>query len=66
MVRKFIDCRDMPGVQCTVAIFAEDEDELLEAAIQHAVSAHGCKDTPMLRERLRACFKVERRRASLS
>jgi predicted small metal-binding protein len=63
VIRKFIDCRDMPGVQCTVAIFAETEEELLEAALQHAVSAHGCKDTPELRERLRACFKVERRRA---
>ena len=32
MVRKFIDCRDVPGVKCTVAIFAESEEELLEAS----------------------------------
>jgi predicted small metal-binding protein len=63
MVRKFIDCRDVPGVQCTIAIFAESEEELLEAAIQHAVSAHGCEDTPELRERLRQLFKIEKRRA---
>lgn len=63
MVRKFIDCRDVPGAQCTVAIFAESEEELLEAAIQHAVSAHGCLDTPELRERLRMHFKTEKRRA---
>ena len=63
MVRKFIDCRDVPGIQCTVAIFAESEAELLEAAIQHAVSAHGCSDTPELRERLRMLFKIEKRRA---
>ncbi|MEK9133275.1 MAG: DUF1059 domain-containing protein [Pseudomonadota bacterium] len=63
MVRKFIDCRDVPGVKCTVAIFAESEEELLEAAIQHAVGAHGCEDTPELRERLRKFFKFEKRRA---
>ena len=63
VVRKFIDCRDMPGVDCTVAIFAESEEELLEAAIQHAVGAHGCEDTPELRERLRSCFRIEKRRA---
>ena len=63
MIRKFIDCRDVPGAECTVAIFAESEDELLEAAIQHAVTAHGCKDTPELRERLRTLFKTEKRRA---
>ena len=63
MVRKFIDCRDVPGVQCTIAIFAESEEELLAAAIQHAVSAHGCVDTPELREQLRQLFKIEKRRA---
>ena len=63
MVRKFIDCRDVPGVQCTIAIFAENEEELLQAAIQHAVSAHGCEDTLELRERLRQLFKIEKRRA---
>jgi predicted small metal-binding protein len=66
MVRKFIDCRDVPGVQCTIAIFAESEEELLEAAIHHAVSAHGCVDTPELRERLRQLFKIEKRRAICS
>ena len=66
MIRKFIDCRDVPGAQCTVAIFAESEEELLEAAIQHAVSTHGCKDTPELRARLRMLFKTEKRRAICS
>ncbi|MBI3571147.1 MAG: DUF1059 domain-containing protein [Gammaproteobacteria bacterium] len=63
MVRKFIDCRDVPSVTCTVAIFAESEEELLEAAILHAVNAHGCEDTPGLRERLQKFFRAEKRRA---
>lgn len=66
MVRKFIDCRDVPGITCTIAIFAENEEELMQAAIQHAVSAHGCEDTPELRERLRRLFKIEKRRAICS
>ena len=36
MVRKFIDCRDFPSdTRCTVAIFADTEQELIEAAVRH-------------------------------
>lgn len=65
MSRKYIDCREYPSeMNCTVSIFADSEDELLEAAIQHAVSVHGHKDTPEFREQLRKAFKEERRRAA--
>lgn len=65
MIRKFIDCRNFPSEnQCTVAIFADTEEELLEAAVQHAVAAHGHLDTPELRDQLRKAFKPERRRAA--
>lgn len=65
MIRKFIDCRDFPNeMNCTVAIFADTEAELLEAAVQHATSAHGHEDTPELRDQLRKAFKNERRRAA--
>ena len=63
VIRKFIDCRDVPGAQCTVAIFAGNDEELLEAAIEHAVKSHGCQDTPELRAYLKSLFKIERRRA---
>ncbi len=63
MIRKFIDCRDFPHVNCTVAIFADNEEELIEAAIEHAVKAHGCQDTPELREQLKKLCKTEKRRA---
>jgi predicted small metal-binding protein len=63
MIRKFIDCRDVVGVKCTVAIFADSEEELLAAAIEHAIHSHGCLDSPELRGYLRGLFKIERRRA---
>ncbi|MBN8942639.1 MAG: DUF1059 domain-containing protein [Rhizobiales bacterium] len=50
MSRKFIDCREMKSeMNCTVAISADTEKELLEAAVQHAVSVHKHQDTPELR-----------------
>ena len=37
MSRKFIDCREVPSESnCTIAISADSENELLEAAVQHA------------------------------
>lgn len=62
MSRKFIDCREHPGPgsQCTVAISADSEDELLEAAIQHGVSVHGMEDSPDLRRELKSLFKEGR------
>ncbi|BAK78827.1 hypothetical protein NH8B_4090 [Pseudogulbenkiania sp. NH8B] len=60
MARKFIDCREHPGTpQCTVSIAADSEDELLSAAVQHAVAVHGYQDSPQLREQLRQMFKEE-------
>lgn len=54
MSRKYIDCRDYPSESgCTVAISANSEDELVEAAAQHAVRVHGHQDSPELREQLR-------------
>jgi predicted small metal-binding protein len=65
MTRKYIDCREYPSeVGCTVAIFADSDDELLEAAARHAVDVHGHEDTPELRDQLRSLFREERRRAA--
>lgn len=58
MTRKFIDCREFPSdTQCTVAISADSEEELLQAAVEHAVSVHHHSDTPELRQQLRQLFK---------
>ena len=41
MGRKYIDCREMPGeVKCTLAIVADTVDEVVDAAVLHAVAAH--------------------------
>jgi predicted small metal-binding protein len=65
MARKFIDCREYPSeMNCTVFMSADSEDELLEAAVQHAVSVHDHTDTPELRETLRKMFREEERKAA--
>lgn len=65
MARKFIDCREYPSVMnCSVSIFADSDEELLEAAVHHAMSVHGHEDTAELREQLRQAFREERRRAA--
>jgi predicted small metal-binding protein len=58
MARKFVDCREYPSeAGCTVAISADSEDEVLDAAVQHAVAVHGHDDTPEFREQLRGLIK---------
>jgi predicted small metal-binding protein len=58
MGRKFIDCREFPSeMNCTVALSADSEGELLEAAVQHAVAVHKHQDTPELRAQISALFK---------
>ena len=54
MARKMIDCRTMPSeIGCTLTI-AGEEDEVLDAAVAHAIAKHGHADTPELREQIRA------------
>jgi predicted small metal-binding protein len=59
MSRKYIDCRDYPKASkgCSVAISADNEDELVEAAVAHGVDVHGFDDTPDLREQLKSSIK---------
>jgi predicted small metal-binding protein len=58
MARKYVDCRDFPSVsKCTVAMSADNEKELLEIAVQHAVAVHGAKDTPEFRQELKGAIK---------
>jgi hypothetical protein len=59
MARKVMDCREYPSEKgCTLTISGE-EDEVLRAAVQHAVDAHGHHDTPEFREQLRGVLKAE-------
>ncbi len=57
--RKSIDCREYPSEKgCTLKI-SGTEEEVLEAAVQHAVSAHAHENTPEFREELRVMLKDE-------
>ena len=58
MARKFIDCREYPSESnCSIAISADSDDELVEAASQHAIAVHKHPDTPELRVMLRSAVK---------
>ena len=60
MARMFVDCRDYPSeTNCTVAIPADTKNELVEAAVQHAVAVHGHHDSPQLRDQLAKMIKTQ-------
>jgi predicted small metal-binding protein len=55
--RKSIDCRNYPSEKnCTLKI-SGTEEEVLDAAVQHAVSAHGHENSPELREQIKSMLK---------
>lgn len=55
--RKSLDCRDYPSEKnCSLRI-SGTEEEVLDAAVQHAVSAHGHKSSPELRDELKTLLK---------
>jgi predicted small metal-binding protein len=57
--RKSIDCRDHPSEKnCSLKISGR-EDEVLDAAVEHAVSAHGHKSSSELREQIKSMLKDE-------
>ncbi len=58
MARKYIDCREIPSENnCSVAISADSDKELMEAAVQHACSVHGHKDSAELRRQIGGMIK---------
>ena len=59
MGRKVADCRNFPSENgCTLTISGE-EDEVVLAATEHAVSVHGHADTDEVRAWLRQNLKDE-------
>ncbi|MDQ3586815.1 MAG: DUF1059 domain-containing protein [Actinomycetota bacterium] len=54
MARYYVDCREMPSESgCTVAISADTEEEVVDAAVQHAVAVHDHEDSPEFREQVK-------------
>jgi predicted small metal-binding protein len=57
MGRVMADCRRFPSdSNCSLTILGE-EDEVVQAAAEHAASAHGHEDTPEMREQLRGMLE---------
>lgn len=53
MTRKMADCRRFPSESNCSLVIIGDEEEVVRAASEHAVSVHGHEDTPQLREEVR-------------
>jgi hypothetical protein len=59
MARKVADCRRYPSEnRCTLAIIGEEE-EVVRAAAEHAVSMHQHEDNDELREEVRGMLEDE-------
>ncbi|HEX4247903.1 MAG TPA: DUF1059 domain-containing protein [Pseudonocardia sp.] len=54
MVRKLLDCREMPSESGCTLTLAGEEDEVVRAGAAHAVDVHGHVDNAELRDLLRA------------
>ncbi|MCX4818988.1 DUF1059 domain-containing protein [Streptomyces sp. NBC_01142] len=63
MTRKVADCRNSPSVMnCSLTISGEEE-EVVRAASEHAVSVHGHTDDEELRTMVRASLEDEKANA---
>lgn len=59
MPRKYMDCREMPSENNCDLAMAGSEEHVVDAAVTHAVTAHGHEDTPDLREQIKQALKEE-------
>ncbi|MFE5486585.1 DUF1059 domain-containing protein [Streptomyces sp. NPDC056527] len=60
MTRKVADCRKTPSIMnCTLTITGEEE-EVVQAAAEHAVSVHGHTDSIDLRTMIRESLEDEK------
>ena len=57
--RKSIDCRNYPSDKNCPLKLSGTENEVLDAAVQHAVSTHGHRNSPELRGQLKSMLKDE-------
>jgi hypothetical protein len=57
MARLMADCRRFPSESNCSLVIIGDEDEVVRAASEHAVSVHGHEDTPELRDEIRGVLE---------
>jgi predicted small metal-binding protein len=59
MARKMADCRRFPSESnCSLTIIGEEE-EVIQAAAEHAASVHGHEDTQEMRQQIRDFLEPE-------
>jgi len=59
MARKIADCRRWPSESnCSLTIIG-DEEEVIQAAAEHAASVHGHEDSPELRQQIKEFLEPE-------
>ena len=59
MGRVMADCRRFPSESnCSLTIIG-DEEEVIQAAAEHAASVHSHEDTPELREQIKGMLEPE-------
>jgi len=57
-MRKYVDCREHAGdIKCSVALVADSEGELMEAAVQHLKAVHKYEDTSETRAMIHDAIK---------
>lgn len=59
MGRKYVDCREMPSESNCSLYISGTEDEVVQAAAEHAASVHGHEDTPEFRDEIRSALRDE-------
>jgi predicted small metal-binding protein len=61
MATLFVRCRSFVAAdeECTVVLAAENLEEVIEAAVEHAYATHAEEDTPELRERIRTAIRED-------
>ena len=57
--RKSINCGDYPSEKNCSRKMSGTEQEVLDAAVEHAVSAHGHQNSPELRGQIKSMLKDE-------
>jgi len=58
MGRKYVDCKELSGdAHCSTTLVADNDAELMEAVIKHAINVHGLANTTDFRKEASAHFK---------
>ncbi|ORJ53248.1 DUF1059 domain-containing protein [Geothermobacter hydrogeniphilus] len=58
MGRKYVECRDFSGDDhCSEVLTGNNDEELMEAVIKHAINMHGMANTTDFRTKVSMTFK---------